>query len=341
MDENDQPSINSKNDHLAGLETQILNSQESLIRVNRELDSALLRNTTLEQVCSDNQTEIHEKRRRISELNDQIIEYEQTNERLSEDLTDQNEKIEHLNTINNQLKEHIKQKTDQYNEIITPDIDFNRHLRELILAEHSFTFTSPEDLLNQYQHNQRRNFHHLLQQCLITEDISQLIDSDDILFETFIHLNSLNRLKETLSRDSQHLQHIRSVLHLSIDHEQQSLEDFITKHESIEYLRSKIEIDQSMNDLELVKYVLHDYFNYQQQQRELKEYLQIENDEDAWRILLEQCERAKQVCRFRILFDMNCVYFFKDRTTTIQSNDILRGEFIERIPSITGIDHRR
>ena len=311
-DSMEDPSIILENNRIAGLEAQILSSQESLIRANRELDSALLRITTLENVCLENQTDLHEKRTRISELNDQITEYEQTNEHLIEELNDKNEKIENLNAIITQLKEHIKQKNDEY----TPDIPFNQQLRELILTDHSFSFNSPEDLLHQYQHHQRSKFHDLLQESLITEDISQLIDSDDILFELFIHLNSLNRLKETLSRDSKHLQDIRSFLHLSIEYEDQSLQDLVNKRECMEYLRSKIEIDDPMSDLELVKYVLHDYFDYQQQKMEFKEYLQIHSEENStWRILIERCERANHVRRFWIPIDINLVCLFVDRTT--------------------------
>ncbi|CAF3678412.1 unnamed protein product, partial [Adineta steineri] len=70
MEAEESSSINSENVRIAGLESQILNSQEITVRLNRELDSALLRITTLENVCSENQNDLHEKRLRIQQLND-------------------------------------------------------------------------------------------------------------------------------------------------------------------------------------------------------------------------------------------------------------------------------
>lgn len=306
--EAEETSISSETNHIAGLEAQILNSQESLVRLNRELDSALLRITTLENVCSENQTDLHDKRQRIQQLDGEITEREEINERLTQELRDKDEQIENLSELILQLKEHIKQKNEEYTEMSNPELrvqnQFDQHLRELIVADHEFEFHSPEDLLEQYQQYQREKFRDLLQESLITEDLSQLIDSEDILFELFTQLNSLNRLKETLSRDSQQLQHIRSFLHLSHEHEEQTLHELVDQHQCLEYLRNKINRHDSSSNFELIKYVLHDYFDYQQ----LKEYFHVnDNQQDEInysKISIERCERAKHVRRFVIR--INC-----------------------------------
>jgi len=102
-------SIISENARIAGLESQILNSQEIIVRLNRELDSALHRITTLENVCSENQTDLHEKRNRIKQLNDEIDEREEINERLNEELkTSENLII--------QLKQENKDKDERNNQ---------------------------------------------------------------------------------------------------------------------------------------------------------------------------------------------------------------------------------
>ncbi|UJR14143.1 hypothetical protein I4U23_001137 [Adineta vaga] len=244
----------SSDARIVGLEAQILNSQEVIVRLNRELDSALLRITTLENVCSDNQNDLHEKRSRIQQLNDELIE--------QEELTDH-------------LRNEIQTKESQ--------ITFDRELRELIQYElndtnENIVSESPQFILDQYHHHQRSKFYELLQQSLITEDISNLIDSDDILFELLIHLNSLNRLKETLSRDSKQLQHIRTLLHLTNDNDDELIKDFITKKECIEYIRTKVDNHHEMTDLELIKYVLHDYFNYQEQKIDLNDTIHMNTD---------------------------------------------------------------
>ncbi|CAF3908237.1 unnamed protein product, partial [Rotaria sp. Silwood2] len=107
--EAEEPSISSENARIAGLESQILNSQEIIVRLNRELDSALLRIATLENVCSENQNDLHEKRNRINHLNDEIDEREEMNERLKQELYEKDEKLKTLDNIIIQLKQHIKQ----------------------------------------------------------------------------------------------------------------------------------------------------------------------------------------------------------------------------------------
>lgn len=238
-----QADETSSDDRITGLESQILNSQEVIARLNRELDSALLRITTLESVCSDNQTDLHEKRSRIQQLTDELIEQEEVNERLRED---------------------IQSKESQ--------IDFDRELHELIVNElDSNDGESPEHLLEQYRNHQRSNFRQLLQKSLTTDDISSLIDSDDILFELLTHLNSFSRLKETLSRDSQQLQHIRTLLHLTPDHTEEIIQDLLNKKECLEHLRMKMDKNHEMTDFDLIKHVLHGYFDYQQQELDLKD----------------------------------------------------------------------
>jgi hypothetical protein len=290
MEADDSPII-SEND----LESQILSSQESMVRLNRELDNALLRITTLENICSENQIDLHEKRTRIKELINEIDEREET---LTQELNDKNELIKQYRVL-------FEDFGNMSTEDLRSQIQFDRQLRELILDNQDYSIEdSPQEIINQFHQNQRLKFHNLLQESLITEDISQLIDSDDILFGLLTRLNSLSRLRETLSRDSKQLQHIRSVLHLPIDNYEQIITDLLTKRESIEYLRSKIDINPDLTDLGLIKHLLHDYFNFQQQQIDLKEYLQInnenENDLDYSRILIERCNELNHVRAFRI-----------------------------------------
>ena len=84
-------------------------------------------------------------------------------------------------------------------------------------------------------------------------------------------MNSFSRLKETLSRDSQQLQHIRTLLHVTPDHTDDIIQDLLTKKECLEYLRMKMDNSHEMTDLDLIKHVLHGYFNYQQQESDLKD----------------------------------------------------------------------
>jgi len=319
MEADDSPIISENH-----FESQILSSQESMVRLNRELDNALLRITTLENICSENQIDLHEKRSRIKELINEIDEREETTERLTQELNDKDEKLNELNELINQLKEHIKQQNEQYRVLfddfgdmsindLRSQIQFERQLRELILDNDDYSSNdSPQDIIDQYHQNQRLKFYNLLQESLITEDISHLIDSDDILFELLTRLNSLSRLKETLSRDSKQLQHIRSVLHLPIDNYDELINDLITKRECIKYLRSKIDTNTDLIDLDLIKHVLHDYFNFRQQQIDLKEYLQInnENEDDLnySRILIERCNEFNHVRTFMI--SINFYRFF-------------------------------
>ncbi|CAF4376324.1 unnamed protein product, partial [Adineta steineri] len=187
-------------------------------------------------VCSENQNDLHEKRSRIQQLNDEMIEQEESNDRLIQELQEKDERLQSLNDLIIQLKQHIKngeEKQIDNNNIehqvsedtssITSDlqIKFDQELRQLIFDElnnnDNLLDLSPQTIIGQYHDNERRIFHDLLQESLTTEDISHLIDSDDILFELLTHLNSLSRLKETLSRDSKELQHIRSLLRLRND----------------------------------------------------------------------------------------------------------------------------
>jgi len=322
--EAEDSSIISENTRIIGLESQILNSQEIIVRLNRELDSALLRITTLENVCSENQNDLHEKRIRLKQLNDEITEREETNERLNQKLSEKNHLII-------QLEQEIEDKNNQYQllfnqfgDISTTElsyqIQFDRKLRQLILYEldnddDNLLNHSPEAIIDQYNNNQRLKFHNLLQQCLTTEDISKFIDSDDILFELLTHLNSLSRLKETLSRDSKELYHIRSLLHLTNNNNDELINDLINKRQCIEYLRSKIDNNHDLTDFDLIKYVLHDYFNFQQQQNELKEYLQLNTDHDNVlnysRILIERYTEAIHVRTFVISIDIYIFFLFK------------------------------
>ncbi|CAF1103599.1 unnamed protein product [Adineta steineri] len=321
MEAEESSSINSENVRIAGLESQILNSQEIIVRLNRELDSALLRITTLENVCSENQNDLHEKRSRIQQLNDEMIEQEESNDRLIQELQEKDERLQSLNDLIIQLKQHIKngeEKQIDSNNIehqvsedtssITSDlqfqIKFDQELRQLIFDElnnnDNLLDLSPQTIIGQYHDNERRKFYDLLQESLTTEDISHLIDSDDILFELLTHLNSLSRLKETLSRDSKELQHIRSLLHLTNDdNNDEIIKDLINKRECIEYLRQKIDSSSDLTDFDLIKNVLHNYFNFQQQQIDLKEYLHINNTNDNDRnylpILIERCNEANHI----------------------------------------------
>ncbi|CAF3945710.1 unnamed protein product [Adineta steineri] len=319
MEAEESSSINSENVRIAGLESQILNSQEIIVRLNRELDSALLRITTLENVCSENQNDLHEKRLRIQQLNDEMIEQEESNDRLIQELQEKDERLQSLNDLIIQLKQHIKngeEKQIDNNNIehqvsedtssITSDlqIKFDQELRQLIFDElnnnDNLLDLSPQTIIGQYHDNERRKFHDLLQESLTTEDISHLIDSDDILFELLTHLNSLSRLKETLSRDSKELQHIRSLLRLrNDDNNDEKIKDLINKRECIEYLRQKIDSSSDLTDFDLIKNVLHNYFNFQQQQIDLKEYLHInntnDNDINYLPILIERCNEANHI----------------------------------------------
>lgn len=308
--EAEDSSVIPENSRIAELESQVFNSQESLVRLNRELDSALLRITTLENVCTENQNDLHEKRTRLKRLNDELNEQEETIERLNKKLNEKDQEYENL-FGNISL-------TDLHSQI-----EFDQQLRKLIFYdldddndENNSSNQSPQTILYQYQNNQRLKFYNLLQECLITEDISNLIDSDDILFEILTRLNSLNRLKETLSRDSKELYHIRSLLHLTNDdnNNDQILKDLISKQQCLEYLRTKIDQNQNLNDFDLIKFILHNYFNYQQQQNELKEYLQLDqnNEEDInySRILIQRFNETIHVRTFFILIDFNIFFLF-------------------------------
>ncbi|CAF4127300.1 unnamed protein product, partial [Rotaria sordida] len=344
--EAEEPSIVMDNARIVGLESQILNSQEIIVRLNRELDSALLRIATLENVCSENQNDLHEKRNRINDLIDEIDEREEMNERLKQELYEKDEKLKTLDNIIIQLKQHIKQENidkeqrqthenihcqqcqfllNEFGKItenfsinnLHSQIIFDRQLCQLILHDlgnnnnnnNNYDYSlnnSPQEILDQYHKQERLKFHDLLQKSLITEDISNLIDSDDILFELLTHLNSLIRLKETLSNDSKELQHIRSLLHLTTDDDNNNnndefIQDLINKRECIKYLRTKIDNNHNFTDYELIKHVLHDYFNFQQQQIEIKEYLHLNidnNNDNALnysRLLIERCSEAIHV----------------------------------------------
>jgi hypothetical protein len=320
--EADESSSILENNRIAGLESQILNSQEIIIRLNRELDSALLRIATLENVCSENQNDLHEKRSRIQKLNDEINEREEDNERLRQDLFEKDERLKNLDNLILQLKQHIKQAkqenqdederpTENHHELQdTSQIIFDRELRELILHDldddTNSSNNSPQALIYQYHHNERLKFYNLLQESLTTDDITSLVDSDDILFESLTHLNSLMRLKETLSHDSKRLQHIRSLLHLTNDDNDEIIKDFVSKRQCIEYLHTKIDNDYNFTDFDLIKHILHHYFNFQQQQTDLKEHLKLNNDNNDVnysRILIERSIEANHVRRF--WFSMN------------------------------------
>jgi len=318
-------SIISENARIAGLESQILNSQEIIVRLNRELDSALHRITTLENVCSENQTDLHEKRNRIKQLNDEIDEREEINERLNEELKTSENLIIQLKQENKDKDYRNNQYQLLFNEFgdismsdLRFQIQFDRQLRQLILHDLGDDFNllnnSPQAIIEQYHNNERLKFHDLLQKSLITEDISNLIDSEDILFELLLHLNSLSRLKETLSRDSKELQHIRSLLHLKNENNDELINDLINKRECIEYLYTKMDTNHNLTDFELIKHVLHDYFNFQQQQNELKEYLQLnednDNDVNYSRILIERFTEAIHVRTFFIFIDLYILFLF-------------------------------
>ncbi|CAF3438669.1 unnamed protein product, partial [Rotaria sp. Silwood2] len=228
----------------------------------------------IKNVCSENQNDLHEKRNRINHLNDEIDEREEMNERLKQELYEKDEKLKTLDNIIIQLKQHIKQEKvdkeqrqihenmhcqqcqfllDEFGKTtenisianLHSQIMFDRQLCQLVLhdlGDKNYSLNnSPQIILDQYHKNERLKFHDLLQKSLITENISDLIDSDDILFELLTHLNSLVRLKETLSQDSKQLQHIRSLLHLTNDNNDEFIKDLINKHECIEYLRTKID----------------------------------------------------------------------------------------------------
>jgi len=346
MEADESSSFVSENARIAGLESQILNSQDVIVRLNCELDNALLRITTLETVCSQTQNDLHEKRLRIKQLDDDMTEREEINERLIQELEEKNERLKNLDDLIIQLKQHIKQAKQENEDEDERQIDgadikcqqcqfllenfgdtsenlsihsqimFDRELRQLILQDLDDVEKNspPQRIIEQYHENERLKFHDLLQKSLTTEDISNLIDSDDILFESLTHLNSLIRLKETLSHDSQQLQHIRSLLHLTNENTDELIQDYITKRECIEYIRTKIVDHQDLNDFDLIKYVLHDYFNFQQQQIELKEYLHINNDDNDdlnySRILIERCSEAMHVRTFFISRDLYIFVFF-------------------------------
>ncbi|CAF3560109.1 unnamed protein product [Rotaria sp. Silwood1] len=334
--EAEESSIVSDNAHIVGLESQILNSQEVIVRLNRELDSALLRISTLENVCSENQNDLHEKRNRINKLNDEIDEREEMNERLRQEIYEKDEKLKSLDNIIIQLKQHIKQENidkeqrktyenmhcqqcqfllDEFEKTtenfsitdLHSQIMFDRQLCQLILNDlgnnNNYSLNnSPQMILDQYHKNERLKFHDLLQQSLIADDILNIINSDDILFELLTDLNSLVRLKETLSYDSKELQHIRSLLHLTNNNNNDEfIKDLINKRECIEYLRTKIDNNHNFTDYDLIKNVLHDYFNFQQQQIEIKEYLHLnidnhnDNSLNYTRLLIERCNEAIHV----------------------------------------------
>ncbi|CAM4858866.1 unnamed protein product [Rotaria socialis] len=330
--ETEESAVGSENARLAGLESQILNSQEIIVRLNRELDSALHRIATLENVCSETQNDLHEKRNRINRLTNEIDEREELNEHLKQELYEKDEKLNTLDDIVTQLKQHIKQeKKDKeerkiheniscqqclllFNEFgkssesisindLHSQIIFDRQLSELIVGRlgdnNGSSNESPQVIFEQYHKNERVKFHDLLQKSLITENISDLIDSDDILFELLTHLNSLVRLKETLSSDSKELQNIRSLLQLTDINNDDLIKDLVNKRECIEYLRRKINNSHDFTDYELIKHVLHHYFDFQQQQDELKEYLHLNNDDNNElsysRLLMDRCSEAVHV----------------------------------------------
>jgi hypothetical protein len=308
MEAADESSMVLENNRIAGLESQILNSQEVIIRLNRELDSALLRITTLENVCSDNQNDLHEKRHRIKKLNDEMNEREEENERLKQDLIKKDAKLQTLDELVIQLQQEINDEEEKQIEFQSEfgdasQILFDRDLRQLILRDlDDDNNDSPQAILDQYQNNQRLKFHDLLKKSLTTVDISTLIDSDDILFESLTHINSLIRLKETLSHDSKELQHIRSLLHLTNENNEELIKDLLNKRQCVEYLHTKIDNDYDFTDFDLIKHVLHIYFNFQEQQNNLKEYLQLDDDDNSdlnySKILIERSIEANHVRMF-------------------------------------------
>ncbi|CAM4789639.1 unnamed protein product [Rotaria magnacalcarata] len=330
--EAEESTVGSDNARLAGLESQILNSQEIIVRLNRELDNALHRIATLENVCSETQNDLHEKRNRINRLTNEIDEREELNERLKQELYEKDEKLKTLDDIGVQLKQHIKQEEKDkeerkiqetiscqqclllFNEFrkssenisindLHSQIIFDRQVSELIVDRlgdnNESSNESPQAIFEQYRKNERVKFHDLLQKSLITENISDLIDSDDILFELLTHLNSLVRLKETLSSDSKELKNIRSLLQLTDINNDYFIKDLVNKRECIEYLRRKIDNSHDFTDYELIKHVLHHYFDFQQQQDELKEYLHLNNDDNNElsysRLLMDRCSEAVHV----------------------------------------------
>ena len=342
--ETDEPSLAAVDPQIAGLESQVLNSQEIIVRLNGELDNAVLRINTLENICSENQTDLHNKRQKIKALGEEIDEREETNGRLLQESNEKDERIIALNELVGQLKDHIKQikhdeeqkreeqkQDDQaralLDELQDPSSDnlsiaelrsqllFDRQVRQLISADvHE---GSAQELVDQFRHQERVRFHELLQKSLSSEDISSLIDSDDILFESLTHLNSLVRLKETLSRDSMQLQHLRSLLQLNDDNPDETIPDLINKRECVNYLRLKIDNKENLTDLESIKLVLHDYFDYQQQQNELKEFLRAGDEEDMSyvQILMERHTQLMQVRSLRIVRSFNTVTDFCFRRT--------------------------
>ena len=328
--ENDEPSMSAADARVAGLETQVLNSQGIIVRLNGELDNAILRISTLENVCSENQADLHEKRQRIKSLIEEINEREETNDRLLQDANEKDGQITELNELVVQLKEHIKQiqrdseqreekqsHSDDQARVLLDELQdpsknfsiaelrdgllFDRQVRQLISAD--LHEGSPQELVDHFRVQERVRFHELLQKSLSSEDISSLIDSDDILFESLTHLNSLVRLKETLSRDSMQLQHLRSLLQLHDEKPEEIIQDLINKRECVNYLRSKIDDQQNLTDLESIKHVLHDYFDFQQQQSELKEYLRVGNEEELSyaRLLIERQTQLTQVRMSKVM----------------------------------------
>lgn len=324
----DEPSLAAVDPQIAGLESQVLNSQAIIVRLNSELDNAALQISTLKNVCSENQTDLHEKRQKIQNLIEEINEREVTNDRLSQESNEKEERITALNELVVQLKDHIKQikhdeeqrreqqqqQDDQaralLDELQDPSSDnlsiaelrsqllFDRQVRQMISADpHQ---GSAQELVDHFRHQERVRLHDLLQKSLSSEDISSLIDSDDIFFESLAHLNSLVRLKETLSRDSMQLQHLRSLLQLNDDNPDEAIPDLINKRECVNYLRLKIDNKENLTDLESIKLVLHDYFDFQQQQRELKEFLHAGDEEDVSyaQILMERQTQLMQVRSF-------------------------------------------
>ena len=267
MDADDAAS-RSDATHLAGLESQILNSQEIIVRLNGELDSALLRIETLETFCSDYQDDLHEKRQRIKQLDEEINEREERNEILTQDLNDKDERLKHLDELILQLKQHIKQaKHDNEDEhdLPTDQTNLERDLGQLMLRELGHdrppVDSSPDILLHEYHQHHRKMFRDLLERSLAPD----VVDPEDILFEPFTRLR---------------------------DRQEQST------RECMDYLRIKIPDSHDRTDFDLVQAVLHDHVRFQQQQAELQEYLQTNDDGDLARTLIERCTEAVDVRTF-------------------------------------------
>lgn len=301
----EEPSVGSENARIAGLESQILNSQEIIVRLNRELDSALLRIATLENVCAEDQNDLHEKRNRINDLISDIDEREDMNERLKQELYEKDEKLKTLDDIIAQLKQHIKKEQRQIHENpscekcqwllnefgkssqdssindLHSQIAFDRKLSQLILTDlgnnnNESSNQFPETILSQYQKNMRLKVHHLLEMSLTTDHISDLIDTDDILYDLLTQVN-------TLLHDSKELKYIRSLLRLTDDNNHDEiLQDLIQKRECIEHLRTNLQHDLTDNDTML---------NYS-------------------KLLNERCSEAIHVRRFIIKIDLYIFFLF-------------------------------